>query len=86
MVPLGTLVTFRDIAGPDRMPRYNLFPTVEVNGTARPGVSTGQAHQDHGATWPRASCPRASPTSGPICPTRRSRSARTGYYIFILSA
>ena len=32
MVPLGSLVTFREIAGPDRVPRYNLFPTVEVQG------------------------------------------------------
>ena len=26
MVPLGNLVTFRNVAGPDRMPRYNLLP------------------------------------------------------------
>ncbi len=41
MVPLGNLVTFRNIAGPDRVPRYNLFPTVEVNGATQPGISTG---------------------------------------------
>ena len=45
MVPLGSLVTFREIAGPERVPRYNLFPTAEVNGTAQPGVSSGQALQ-----------------------------------------
>ena len=43
MVPLGSLVTFKEIAGPERVPRYNLFPTAEVNGAARPGVSSGQA-------------------------------------------
>ena len=43
MVPLGSLVTFKEIAGPERVPRYNLFPSAEVNGTARPGVSSGQA-------------------------------------------
>ena len=43
MVPIGNLVTFRNIAGPDRVPRYNLFPTVEVNGSTAPGTSTGQA-------------------------------------------
>ncbi|MEQ1614449.1 MAG: efflux RND transporter permease subunit, partial [Hyphomicrobiaceae bacterium] len=32
MVPLGSLVTFKEIAGPNRVPRYNLFPTVEING------------------------------------------------------
>ena len=35
MVPLGTLMRFNEIAGPDRVPRYNLFPTVEVKGTRR---------------------------------------------------
>ena len=43
MVPLGSLVTFRETAGPDRVPRYNLFPTVEINGQGAPGVSSGQA-------------------------------------------
>ena len=43
MVPLANLVNFRNVAGPDRMPRYNLFPTVEVNGSTQAGVSTGQA-------------------------------------------
>ncbi len=36
MVPLGSLVTFKQIAGPERVPRYNLFPTVEIQGRRRP--------------------------------------------------
>lgn len=43
MVPLGSLGTFHDTAGPYRVPRYNLFPAAEVQGAALPGVSTGQA-------------------------------------------
>ncbi len=43
MVPLGSLVTFSDIAGPDRVPRYNLYPTTEINGDIAPGFSSGQA-------------------------------------------
>ncbi|RVT91801.1 multidrug efflux RND transporter permease subunit [Rhodovarius crocodyli] len=43
MVPIGTLATFRESAGPYRVPRYNLFPAAEVQGAAAPGVSTGQA-------------------------------------------
>src|SRR4029450_4527399 len=35
MVPLGSLVTFKEVAGPERVPRYNLFPSAEGNGTAR---------------------------------------------------
>ncbi len=42
IVPLGSLVTFRDIAGPQRMPRYNLYPAIEMQGTTAPGVSSGQ--------------------------------------------
>ncbi|WP_376093911.1 efflux RND transporter permease subunit [Roseomonas sp. CCTCC AB2023176] len=43
MVPLGSLATFRETSGPYRVPRYNLYPAAEVQGTALPGVSTGQA-------------------------------------------
>ena len=43
IVPLGSMVTFKDIAGPDRVPRYNLFPAVEVDGNTVPGFSSGQA-------------------------------------------
>ncbi|GGJ12355.1 efflux RND transporter permease subunit [Neoroseomonas lacus] len=43
MVPLGSLATFHETSGPYRMPRYNLFPAVELQGGALPGVSTGQA-------------------------------------------
>jgi HAE1 family hydrophobic/amphiphilic exporter-1 len=43
MVPIGSLATFRDDSGPYRVPRYNLYPAAEIQGTAAPGVSTGQA-------------------------------------------
>jgi hydrophobe/amphiphile efflux-1 (HAE1) family protein len=43
MVPLGSLVTFRYVAGPDRVPRYNLYPAAELRGSALPGVSSGSA-------------------------------------------
>jgi multidrug efflux pump subunit AcrB len=43
MVPLGSLVTFRTTAGPDRVPRFNLYPAAELNGNAVPGVSSGEA-------------------------------------------
>jgi NodT family efflux transporter outer membrane factor (OMF) lipoprotein len=33
----------RQITGPDRVPRYNMFPTAEVSGDTAPGVSSGQA-------------------------------------------
>ena len=43
MVPLGSLVTFRDAAGPDRVPRYNLYPTAELQGSTAPGISSSYA-------------------------------------------
>jgi HAE1 family hydrophobic/amphiphilic exporter-1 len=43
MVPLGSVATFRDISGPYRVPRYNLYPAAEVQGSTQPGTSTGQA-------------------------------------------
>ena len=43
MVPLGAVATFREITGPYRVPRYNLFPAAEIQGATLPGFSTGQA-------------------------------------------
>jgi hydrophobe/amphiphile efflux-1 (HAE1) family protein len=43
MVPLGAVARFRDVTGPYRVPRYNLYPAAEVQGATLPGFSTGQA-------------------------------------------
>jgi hydrophobe/amphiphile efflux-1 (HAE1) family protein len=43
MVPLGAVMTLRDTTGPDRINRYNLYLSAEINGRAAPGVSSGQA-------------------------------------------
>ena len=42
-VPLGSFTTVRDIAGPYRVPRYNLYPAAELDGQPAPGYSQGQA-------------------------------------------
>ncbi len=84
MVPLGSLVTFKQIAGPDRVPRYNLFPTVEINGQGAAGVSSGQALE------------MVAQVAGRVLPDgvgyewtdlsfQEKRAGRTGYYIFALS-
>src|SRR5260221_4923176 len=44
-VPIGSFATVSDIAGPYRMPRYNLYPAAELDGNAAPGYSQGQAIQ-----------------------------------------
>ena len=43
MVPIGAVTTFRDITGPYRVPRYNLYPAAELQGNTLPGYSTGYA-------------------------------------------
>ncbi len=41
MVPLGSVTNLRDITGPYRVPRYNLYPAAEVQGATFPGFSSG---------------------------------------------
>jgi hydrophobe/amphiphile efflux-1 (HAE1) family protein len=43
MVPLGSVVSFSDVAGPDRVARYNLYPTSELQGDTLPGTSSTTA-------------------------------------------
>lgn len=42
LVPLGSLITVREITGPDAVTRYNGFNAASINGMAFPGVSSGQ--------------------------------------------
>jgi multidrug efflux pump len=43
MVPLGSVLDIEWRTGPDRIVRYNMFPSAEVNGDAAPGGSLGTA-------------------------------------------
>jgi multidrug efflux pump subunit AcrB len=42
-VPLGSFTTVHDASGPYRVPRYNLYPAAELDGSPAPGYSQGQA-------------------------------------------
>ncbi len=42
MVPLGALVKMNRIGGPDRVARYNMYTTADVNGNTLPTVSSGE--------------------------------------------
>lgn len=42
MVSLGSLVQVRRIGGADRVQRYNMFTSADVNGNTLPGTSSGQ--------------------------------------------
>ncbi|MDB5578282.1 MAG: transporter [Bradyrhizobium sp.] len=43
MVPLGSVVDFHDMSGPDRVARYNLYPASELQGDTLPGTSSATA-------------------------------------------
>lgn len=43
MVLLGSVVDFRDTSGPDRVARYNLYPSAELQGDTLPGTSSATA-------------------------------------------
>ena len=43
MVPLGSVLAVRSTTGPDRVVRHNLYPATEIQGSAAPGVSSGDA-------------------------------------------
>jgi HAE1 family hydrophobic/amphiphilic exporter-1 len=45
MVPLGSVAAFRDITGPYRVERFNLFPSAAVQGGTSPGFSSGDGLQ-----------------------------------------
>ena len=44
-MPLGSFTSVRDVSGPYRVPRYNLYPAAELDGAPAPGFSQGQAIQ-----------------------------------------
>src|SRR5262249_55101689 len=43
MVPLGTMITIKEISGPAIVNHYNSYPSAEINGSTKPGTSSGQA-------------------------------------------
>ncbi|WED44105.1 efflux RND transporter permease subunit [Legionella cardiaca] len=43
MVPIGSVANLEDTFGPSRMPRYNLYPAIDLLGDVKPGYSTGEA-------------------------------------------
>jgi hydrophobe/amphiphile efflux-1 (HAE1) family protein len=84
MVPLGSLVTFKEIAGPERVPRYNLFPSAEVQGSAARGISSGQALAIMRGLA-EEKLPPGITFEWTDLSYQEAKVGRTGYYIFALS-
>jgi HAE1 family hydrophobic/amphiphilic exporter-1 len=43
MAPLASLVTIKRVSGPEYTNRFNLFRSIQINGSPSPGFSSGQA-------------------------------------------
>jgi HAE1 family hydrophobic/amphiphilic exporter-1 len=46
MVPLASVVRVKETTGPQVISHFNLFRSAEINGSAAPGVSSGQAIEE----------------------------------------
>jgi HAE1 family hydrophobic/amphiphilic exporter-1 len=84
MVPLGSLVSFKSIVGPERMARFNLFPAVEVNGQGAPGVSSGQVLAIMEEVAAKA-LPDGVSYEWTDLSYQEKRASKTGYFVFVLS-
>ena len=84
MVPLGSLITFRSQMGAERLPRYNLFPTVEISGQGAPGISSGQALDLMHALAART-LPEGVTYEWTDLSFQERRAASTGNWVFVLS-
>ncbi len=42
MVPIGAVAQIKNTVGPSRIPRYNLYPAIDLIGDITPGYSTGE--------------------------------------------
>uniref|UniRef100_UPI00402536DB efflux RND transporter permease subunit n=1 Tax=Candidatus Scatousia sp. TaxID=3085663 RepID=UPI00402536DB len=79
MVPLSSVVKINNIVGPYSLTRFNMYPSILINGMARNGVSSGQAMnemvkiseknlpKDMGFTW-SGSALQEQESSGQIGP------------------
>jgi HAE1 family hydrophobic/amphiphilic exporter-1 len=43
MTPLGSIITIKRVSGPEYTNRFNLFRSIQINGSPAPGYSSGQA-------------------------------------------
>ena len=75
MVPFSAFASWRWDYGPPRLERYNGASSLEINGEAAPGVSSGTAMAEVERLVVAAAA-RASASNGPASPTRSARPGR----------
>ena len=84
MVPLGTLVHFRDVGGPVMVQRYNLYTAAPINGNVRPGVSSGEAIATIDAAAAQT-LPRSMSTEWTLLMFLQIKAGNTAMYVFALA-
>ncbi len=75
MVPFSSFASGHWTSGSPKLERFNGFPSLEIQGEAAPGRSSGEAMKAM-EDFVRRSCRRASAMTGPGCPTRSGRPVR----------
>jgi multidrug efflux pump len=83
MVPLGTLVTPREIGGPISVPRYNLYTSASISGNVQ-GVSTGDAIKNINQTTAET-LPLSMKTEWTEIMFLQIKAGNTAMYVFLLS-
>ncbi|MFZ0779355.1 MAG: efflux RND transporter permease subunit, partial [Xanthobacteraceae bacterium] len=83
-VPLGSFTTVDNIAGPYRVPRYNLYPAAEIDGAAAPGYSQGQAIEIMGKLAD-ATLPEGFATEWTTLAYQQIRAGNTAMFAFVLA-
>jgi hydrophobe/amphiphile efflux-1 (HAE1) family protein len=83
-VPLGSFTTMRDVSGPYRVPRYNLYPAAELDGAAAAGYSQGQAIQIM-ETLASESLPEGFSSEWTTLAFQQLRAGNTALFAFVLA-
>jgi HAE1 family hydrophobic/amphiphilic exporter-1 len=84
LVPLGTLVEVKEISGPQLIQRYNMYPSVPLQGNAGPGVSTSQA-LDEMENLAKATLPQGTSFQWTDLAYQQRATGNTAIFIFGLS-
>jgi multidrug efflux pump len=84
MVPLGSLVSLREIGGPVFITRYNLSTAAAITGNLRPGTSSGVAIADMEAMDSEV-LPQSMKTEWTELMFMQIRAGNTAIYVFALS-
>ena len=82
MVMLGSVVDFRDISGPDRVARYNLYPRCRTSGGIDAGNEFDNGDQHHEAAWRTRRLPSGFSYDWTDLSYQQVNGANAGLYVF----